>query len=85
MKITNKYAIITSELDKINKDLLNILFFIKKIAEFEGITVSELVRKIISEKLEDMYDIQLADEAYEEYEKDKVTYSLDEVKKLLNL
>ena len=58
---------------------------LKKIAEFEGITVSELVRRIISEKLEDMYDIQLADEAYEEYEEDKATYSLDEVKRLLNL
>lgn len=58
---------------------------LKKIAEFEGVTVSELVRRIICEKLEDMYDVQLADEAYEEYEEDKVTYSLEEVKKILNL
>ena len=58
---------------------------LKKIAEFEGVTVSELVRRIICEKLEDMYDVQLADEAYEEYEEDKVTYSLEEVKRLLNL
>lgn len=58
---------------------------LKEIAEFEGVTVSELVRRIIREKLEDMYDVQLADEAYEEYEEDKVTYSLEEVKRLLNL
>ena len=52
---------------------------LKKIAEFEGMTISEYVRNIISEKLEDVYDLKIGEEALFEYEKDKKTYSFDEV------
>lgn len=58
---------------------------LKEIAKFEGISVSEYVRKIINEKLEDMYDIKLADEAYAEHMKDPVSYSHDEVKDMLGI
>ena len=58
---------------------------LKLVAEFEGVTVSEYVRRLIVEKMEDMYDLKIAEEAYEEYEKDPVTYSLEEVKKELGL
>lgn len=54
---------------------------LKEYAEFEGLSVSEYVRNIINEKLEDLYDTKLAEEAYAEYEKNPVTYSLDEVMK----
>lgn len=58
---------------------------LKKIADFEGVSVSEYVRNIINEKLEDMYDIKLAEEAYAEHMKDPVTYSHDEVKAMLDM
>ena len=37
---------------------------LKEIAKFEGVSVSDYVRKIINEKLEDMYDMKLAEEAH---------------------
>ena len=52
---------------------------LKKIAEFEGMTISEYVRKIINEKLEDVYDLKIGEEALFKYEKDQKTYSFDEV------
>ena len=58
---------------------------LKLVAKLEGVTVSEYVRRLIVEKMEDMYDLKIAEEAYEEYEKDPVTYSLEEVKKELGL
>lgn len=58
---------------------------LKEIAKFEGMSVSEYVRNIINEKLEDMYDIKLADEAYAKHMKDPVSYSHDEVKDKLGI
>ena len=53
---------------------------LKQIAKFEGLSISDYVRKIIEEKLEDAYDIKLAELALEEYEKSgKKTYTMDEV------
>lgn len=53
---------------------------LKQIAKFEGLSISDYVRKIIEEKLEDAYDIKLAELALEEYEKSgKMTYTMDEV------
>lgn len=58
---------------------------LKEIAKFEGVSVSEYVRNIINEKLEDIYDINLADEAYAEHKKDPVSFTHDEVKNLLGI
>lgn len=58
---------------------------LKEVAEFEGVSVSDYVRRIINEKLEDTYDIKLADEAHDEYMKDPVTYSHDDVAKMLGI
>lgn len=52
---------------------------LKEIAKFEGLSVSEYVRKIINEKLEDIYDFQIGTKALEEFEKNPVTYTFEEV------
>ena len=52
---------------------------LKEIAKFEGLSVSEYVRKIINEKLEDIYDLKIGNKALEKYKKDPVTYTMDEV------
>ena len=50
-----------------------------------GITVSELIRKSVLERIEDEFDLKLYNEAIEEYKKNPVSYSLDEVEKELGL
>ena len=53
---------------------------LKEVAEFEGVSISDYVRNLINEKLEDMYDLKVAEEAHKEYIKSgKKTYSFDEV------
>ena len=62
---------------RLNEKLENQL---KEVAEFEGVSVSDYVRNLINEKLEDMYDLKVAEEAHKEYVKSgKKTYSFDEV------
>lgn len=57
----------------------------KKYAEMNGISVSELVRQSVLERIEDEYDLSAYEKAMKEYENNPVTYSLDEVKKELGL
>ena len=53
---------------------------LKEVAEFEGVSISDYVRNLINEKLEDMYDLKIAEEAHKDYVKSgKKTYSFDEV------
>lgn len=61
----------------------SILF--KKFAEMNGITVSELIRSSVMEKIEDEYDLKVYKKAMQEFKKNPVTYSLEEVEKELNL
>jgi predicted DNA-binding protein len=56
---------------------------LKKFAVLEGISVSELIRSSVFEKIEDVLDLGLVEEGIKQYQKDKKTYSLSEVKKLL--
>jgi len=58
---------------------------IKKYAEINNISISELVRKAILEKIEDEYDLKCYEKAMEEYKKNPVTYSHEEVAKMLEL
>lgn len=51
----------------------------KKYAEMNGITVSELVRRSVIERIEDEYDLKAYEEAMTEYKKNPVTYSHEEV------
>ena len=57
----------------------------KRYAEMNGISVSELVRRSVMEKIEDEYDLKLYEKALAEYEKNPVTYTLDEIERELGL
>lgn len=57
----------------------------KKYAELNKMTVSELIRQTVLERIEDEYDLKAYEKAMEEYKKNPVTYTLDEVEKELNL
>ena len=54
-------------------------------AKLTGVSLSEAIKKAYFEKIEEEYDIALADAALKEYEKDPVAYTLDDVKKMFNL
>lgn len=58
---------------------------IKKYAEMHNISVSELVRQSVFNRIEEEYDLKAYDNALAEYQADSITYSLDEVEKELGL
>lgn len=57
----------------------------KNYAQMNGVTVSELVRRCVLERIEDEYDLQAFHSAMAEFRKDPITYTLDEVEKELGL
>lgn len=57
----------------------------RKYAEMHGISMSELVRRSVLERIEDDFDMKCYEEAMQEYRKDPKTYTLDEVEKELGL
>lgn len=57
----------------------------KKYAKMHGITISELVRSSVIERIEDEYDLEAYEKAMEEYKANPITYTLDEVEKELGL
>lgn len=61
----------------------------KKLAEsyarLHSLTVSEAFKRALFEKIEDEFDIVLADKAYDEYKSNPVTYSLEELERELGL
>ena len=56
---------------------------IKAYAEMNGMSLSDLVRKSILEKIEDEYDLECYYEAMKEYEKNPKTYTTEEVKQMM--
>jgi len=58
---------------------------IKAYAEMNNISLSDLVRNAIMEKIEDEYDLECYKKAMADYKKNPKTYTLDEVKKELEL
>lgn len=58
---------------------------IKAYADMNGITVSELVRRSVIERIEDEFDLKAYNEAMAEYKKNPATYSHEEVAKMLEL
>lgn len=58
---------------------------IKKYAELKKMSVSELVRQSVMERIEDEYDLKAYQKAMENFRKDPTTYSLDEVERELGL
>ena len=58
---------------------------IKNYATLHNISLSDLFRQAVMEKIEDEYDLAAYNKAMEEYKKDSATYTLDEVEKELGL
>jgi len=58
---------------------------IKKYAEINRISVSDLIRQTVMERIENEYDLEMFDKAMKEYRDNPVTYSLDDVEKELGL
>ena len=50
-----------------------------------NISLSDLVRNAVLEKIEDEYDLQCYEKAIAEYKKNPVTYSHEEVAAMLDL
>ena len=48
-------------------------------------TISDLVRLAIIERIEDMYDVKVYYDAMAEFEKNPVTYTHEKVKRMLEL
>ena len=57
----------------------------KTYAEMNNISLSDLIREAVIEKIEDEYDLKCYERAVEEYKVNPKTYTLDEVKKELDL
>ena len=58
---------------------------IKAYADMNNISLSDLIRNAVLEKIEDEYDLECYYKALEEYNKNPKTYTMDEVKKELGL
>ncbi len=58
---------------------------IKSYADMHGMTVPEFVRRTVLERIEDEYDLKAYEAAMEEYKKNPVTYTHEEVAKMLEL
>ena len=58
---------------------------IKDFAKLHGISASEFMRRAALEKIEDELDVRAAEKAYAEYLADPVTYSNEEMGRLLGL
>jgi len=58
---------------------------IKKYAELNRMSVSELIRQSVIERIEDEYDLKAYEKAIAEHKKNPVTFSLDEVERELGL
>ena len=58
---------------------------IKKYAELNRLSVSDLIRQTVMERIETEYDLETFDKTMAEYKKNPVTYSLDEVERELGL
>jgi RHH-type transcriptional regulator, rel operon repressor / antitoxin RelB len=61
------------------------LELIKKYAELNGSSVSEVMRKAILEKIEDEFDIFLYEKSFKAYEQNSRTYTIEEAKSLLGI
>ena len=58
---------------------------IKKYAEINGLSISELVRQAVLEKIENEFDVKAYKDAMNKLKEDNTTYSLSEVEKKLGL
>lgn len=54
-------------------------------AKLSGVSLSEAIKRAFFDKIEEEYDIALANDATKEIERDPTTHSIDEVKKMFDL
>ncbi len=59
--------------------------FLKNYAEMNKKSLSELIRETVFESIEDKYDLEILNKAIEEYKKDPVLYTSDEVWEMLGI
>ena len=52
----------------------------RKHADLHNMSLSDFIRNIVFERIEEEYDLKVYEEALKEFKKDRVTYSLDEMK-----
>lgn len=61
----------------------------KRLAEsyskLHGVSIGQAMKEALFEKIEDEYDIAVAEKAHEEFIKDLTTYSHEELKEILGL
>lgn len=57
----------------------------KKYADFHNISVSQLIREAVIEKIEDEYDLEVYEKALKEFKNNPEKYDLDEVEKELGI
>ena len=57
----------------------------KSYAELKKMSLSEMVRSAVYERMEDEFDLKAFDKAMAEYRKNPVTYTHDEVRGMLDL
>ena len=53
---------------------------IKSYAKKNNISLSDLIRNAVLEKIEDEYDLESYEKAFEEYKKNSKVYTIEEVK-----
>ena len=58
---------------------------VKSYAALHGLSVSDLFRQAVMEKIEDEYDLNAFEKAMASFKQDGTTYTLDEVEKELGL
>ena len=58
---------------------------IRRYADMNGMTVSELVRRSAIERIEDEFDLKLYEKAMADFKADPVTYTLDGAESELGL
>lgn len=58
---------------------------IRDFAKLYGESVSEFIRRVVMERIEDEYDLKCYEEAKAEFEKNPVTYTTEEVAKELGI
>ena len=58
---------------------------IKDYSKLNNKSMSEVLKDAFFEKMEDEFDIKLADESYKEYKKDSKRYSVKEAKDALGI
>ena len=50
------------------------------VAQLHGKTISQYIKDVVLERIEDEYDLKVYDEALKEYQDNPISYSLEEIK-----